>query len=388
MKRVEETKTLIFSWMSPMAKSGSGIILKMYLSKLNNDQINIISEKTSNEDKDRSRNIIFFRNPITFFKKGTRFIRPIIYFFIFPYYIFRSLMLSYKNTETILAIYPNNIFLILGYIISILKGKKLNIWMHNLYADNTSTYTKFIHNKIEKLIFKKSKKIFVISEALKNHYEIKYQLNNIHILRHGFKRSSISPLQTFTKKNKRKNKLCITGTLNASNLEATNRILSILVEKHDFIIDIYGNNSPSIFNLELRNSKKISFKGFLSDKSFFSKISNYDFHILTHGFYGYFSEAEYKTIFPTRVIPLLNSGIPIIAHCPKECFLSDELIKYQAAYVINSNIEQEINLKLKNIFDIDTHELVVKNAYNYANKYDLNKNIYIFKDALGLEDKN
>ena len=65
-------------------------------------------------------------------------------------------------------------------------------------------------------------------------------------------------------------------------------------------------------------------------------LQQYDACILTHGFTGGYSLEEYQTIFPTRTIPLMISGRPILAHSPENSFLSEFLEKNKVALLLTT----------------------------------------------------
>ena len=64
-------------------------------------------------------------------------------------------------------------------------------------------------------------------------------------------------------------------------------------------------------------------------------LQEYDICVLTHGFTGGYGEVEYKTIFPTRTIPILLSGKPIIAHSPQGSFLNNFITENKCADLID-----------------------------------------------------
>ena len=94
--------------------------------------------------------------------------------------------------------------------------------------------------------------------------------------------------------------------------------------------------------------------------------------LLPHGIDGLRSEFEYKTIFPTRTIPLLFSGKPILAHSPEGSFLNEFLYKNQCAVIVAEKNKQKL-LKA-------CHELIgnkglrlslVENAFKASSQFEL-----------------
>ena len=87
---------------------------------------------------------------------------------------------------------------------------------------------------------------------------------------------------------------------------------------------------------------------------------------------GRLSDAEYRSVFPTKTIQYLLSGSPILALLPYNCFLQDFLSKNQCAFCITSKNEQEI-------FSILNH---VKNNSNEIQRITNNarKTVQIFSE--------
>ena len=54
-----------------------------------------------------------------------------------------------------------------------------------------------------------------------------------------------------------------------------------------------------------------------------AELRQYDVVVLTHGFNGAYGDVEYRTIFPTRAIPMLLSGRPMLVHSPPGAYLTE-----------------------------------------------------------------
>ena len=99
-------------------------------------------------------------------------------------------------------------------------------------------------------------------------------------------------------------------------------------------------------------------------------IQQYDICILTHGFTGGYGEVEYKTIFPTRTIPLLLSGKPILAHSPEGSFLNDFIQEHRCAHLVDRAEEEAIIEGLEKISgDLDYQQRLAAQAAETARMF-------------------
>ena len=67
-----------------------------------------------------------------------------------------------------------------------------------------------------------------------------------------------------------------------------------------------------------------------------------DILVFPHGFEGNWPAVEYQTIFPTRTIPYLLSGVPIVAHCPPDCFLAKWLRANECAELVTTRSVEDL----------------------------------------------
>ena len=220
--------TLILSWRLIDSKCGTGVTLNNYIKNYGKKNSYKLIGDSHNQNLDT--NIIAIKDYSSQLKKGRRFAR----FLLYPHKVLRVLAevrkIGIKKIRKVSVIYPNYEYLLIGHLISFIYKKPLDIWFHNTYADNTSGINNFFASKIESIIVKKTNKFYVLTDALKDHYDHKYPSKETIILRHGFN----TPLLA-DKSDIKKDSLCfgITGTINASNFDATSTIIEFLFEIYD-----------------------------------------------------------------------------------------------------------------------------------------------------------
>ena len=162
-------------------------------------------------------------------------------------------------------------------------------------------------------------------------------------------------------------KLVAIGNFNESNIEATKRIVNVLGKDDRFSLSFYTHVPTLLLHKRGINTGLIEHKGFVTPDQVFNVLQDYDICVLTHGFTGGYGEVEYKTIFPTRTIPLLLSGKPIIVHSPPGAFLTDFIKEHQCAELVDEASEPAIVNGLEKIINDESYQQqLVTNARKTA----------------------
>jgi hypothetical protein len=100
-----------------------------------------------------------------------------------------------------------------------------------------------------------------------------------------------------------------------------------------------------------------------SDEVLQAKLRENDLLLLPHGLTGGLSPIEYRTIFPTKTIPYLISGRPILAHSPKNSFLTEWLRRHDCAELVENPDEAALHAAIERLSkDANRREQLVKNA--------------------------
>ena len=277
---------------------------------------------------------IYFFSEIYFFGRGNR------YFRWFRKLRFKRLVATIEKTirekhiTHLIAVYPN----IEYCLASCRAAKNLNIpfssYFHNTYIENTGiTDTKAAVWQEE--IFNNSEQIFVMSKGMQEFYEKKYRLNKFIPLVHTFNKYPLEKNPYDLPKRKDHYKLVAIGNFNESNLEATKRLLEAIKHEPRYSLSIYTHVPKLLLEKRGMDSNYFEHMGAVAPHEIHDVLQEYDICILTHGFIGGYGKVEYGTIFPTRTIPLLLSGKPILVHSPKDSFLNSFIEEHQCAHLVD-----------------------------------------------------
>ncbi len=309
--------------------------------------------------------------------RGARWIRGIQW----PYLFIISLILCISHQcDTILAVYPDGLFLLTGYLISRLLKKPLYVYFHNTFLDNypSSKFASWLQNRI----FRHSKHVFVMSQGMYRFFRERYPKLSCSVLSHiipeipelnnGFQLTPLhSPLR-----------LMFVGNINELCREAASRFAQLIQTRTDLALKIYSGMSP----------KEYSTLGFCIDRvtienvpydELIKRMHEADVIIHPHGFYGGMKPIEYQTIFPTKTLEYLISLKPILAHAPENCYLSEFYRDHDCALLVHEPSVEALESGLQVLISDESLRLrLVKNALKAAEQFRSSKVIQSLKEEI------
>lgn len=368
-------KILLVSWTILPQRGGSSIIVENLAKNFKAHEMVVLGSSTflqrRNWDRPESGpKFFYFFSEIYLFGRGYR------YLIWFRKWRFRPLVSKIKSVikkekiAYVIGVYPNNFYC----LAACRAAKELSIpfssYFHNTYIENTEIKDSKAR-VIQDEIFESSEHVFVMSEGMQRYYESTYQMDKFVPLVHTFDKYPEQILATATPPvAKKQYKLVAIGNFNQSNMEATVRLVNALKSTSKYSLDLYTHVPQWMLQQRGLDPEGYHHKGFVNPDAVHGVLQSYDICILTHGFTGGYGEIEYRTIFPTRTIPLLLSGKPILAHSPKGSFLNDFIQKYDCAELVDQADEQAIINGLDNITDNPVRSnRLVQNAMQAAKRF-------------------
>lgn len=332
-------KILLVSWSILPYKGGSSIIVENLSKNFSNEDMHILgSSKFMQKDNPvrpaGSPTFHYFFSEIYVMGRGNRF------FAWFRKWRFKALVrkikaiISKEKITHIIGVYPNALYCHAACIAAKKMGIPFSSYFHNTYVENKAI-TNPEAEKIQAEIFRNSEHIFVMSKGMQRFYEQKYQLHKFIPLVHTFNEFPDEQLKTgIPGEEKEHYKLVAIGNFNESNIDASQRFVNAIKHHPKYSLSLFTH----VPNLLLKNrgldTDAITNEGFVNPNEVHQKLQDYDICVLTHGFTGGYGEVEYKTIFPTRTIPFLLAGKPIIAHSPEGSFLTDFIKENKCAELV------------------------------------------------------
>lgn len=362
-------KLLIISWGVYPDQNGSGVIVHNLAKALGEKRVVVVGETPPNlKEWDNLNYPLFHINTnLLRIQKGIKYHKWMSFFNSF--FKINKILKDHKCTK-IIAVFPDEYFLWLSYFLAKLHKKELYPWFHNTYVENRIGMFKVLGKIIQPFILKYSTKVFCMSDGLTQYYKDHYKRINFFTLRHAF---VLSPSENKIKEApiNRPFTFAYTGSLNESCRDASIRICRVISKKEHCKLIVFGKRNAEELIMAGISSDALQVYGFLHQDEYDRTLQSCDFMILAHGFRGSLSEVEYQTIFPTRTVPLLYSGKPIIAHVHPSSFLSTWLTDHSCAFVISTDKDEEISIEIDNfVSNPMNHKDLVFNAQKISNIFE------------------
>jgi len=376
---------LYLSWSIPPSPKASSILSKNIADNFDGETIILVGEKVlgSNLNTENLKYKTYYVNPFLFNKsKGYQYIR---WFYFFSIYQKIKKIIVKEKCRAIICSFPNEFYLALAYRLSEKLQLPFYPWFHNLYIENMKGYRLSMAKWLQPRVFNLASEILTMSDGMNNYMRIEYSdyIEKFTPFKHGF--SIPSKVENFSEeKIPIKVLFSYTGTFHQSCKDASIRLCSVIVQNPNYELHVFGGSNKKVFIENGIEGDLVFFHGFLEEEVFKKKLSNIHIHLLPHGFEeDSLSQIEIDTIFPTRTIPLLSSGRPILANSPKSSFLTEFLTERKCAYVVETKDEKDIikainEIIQNNLFRIET----VNNAIEASKEFNITDRIKELKEIL------
>ncbi len=377
-------KILLISWTLFPATSGSSVIVNNIASQFSKDEMVMVGEAVPGKNTrtwDSSYPDIHYVNPnISIRGRGQTWFR----------WANANKVISQvtkiakdEGCTKILTIFPDDFYLNVGYQVSKKLGLPLYTWFHNTYLDNYEGLRKSFAKRFQPEIFDYAKITYVMSDGMLKYYQKQYPNTEFKTLVHGFPIPNVT-FQPYEAPKKRV-KFLFTGSLNESCRDATVRLMKLILENPNYELHMYTGNPMSHFEKYGIGGENVHHHGFIALEDLVKAFEQYDVMLLPHGFDGIRTDVEYKTIFPTRTIPCLYSNKPILAHSPKDVFLTNFLNENKCALNVDTKDTKVLQEAIDKITtDTAFSNELIKNAIKTSRIFDLERVAGVIKsDILG-----
>lgn len=364
-------------------KTGSAIVMNNLVSELDESIIGGVVTYANSSKDEKS----IYENRIMVYKAFHRqfYFPSRLRFLMRPLLInleLKKLIKQIKNESIthVIGVYPDLEFLEFSRRLSIKMGIEFYPYLHDTIKEGRSHKIdkKWAH-KIQRKVFKTSKKIFVISEGMKNLYSEKYNLDTIPLV-HSFyediKKNSFLPVEN--------NSFFVGGSIYGINKETVRRICQLSKDLGFGFVVSAANTADRLESFDF-NLREIKILPFLTRNDYIQTVSQQKFLLLSIDWpdESEVHEDELKTIFPTKTIEYLISGRPIVVHCPDHYFLARFFKKHNCGIVVSS---RNMNLMKKQIIealnDVALLREKVMNAFKVSQEFHITKVKDIFQSEL------
>lgn len=354
-------KILLVSWSVLPQKGGSSIIVENLAKNFSAEEMVVLGSRklwqgAAVERPANGPTFHYFFSELYFMGRGYR------YFVWFRKWRFQPLVAKIKalireeKIEQVIGVYPNPFYCLAACRAAKELGIPFSAYFHNTYLENTAI-TDPEAPKIQAEIFDYAQTVFVMSKGMQAFYEKKYPQQNFVPLVHTF--DEFPPpesLQGLPGESKAHYKLVAIGNFNESNMEATIRLARAIKNNPKYSLSIYTHVPQVLLRKRGLDTDTINYCGFVGPEELHEVLQQYDVGVLTHGFTGGYGKIEYQTIFPTRTIPFLLAGKPILVHSPPGSFLNDFIRENECGELVDQASETAIIRGLERICNSQAYQ--------------------------------
>lgn len=349
-------KLLVMQWAVPPAINGSSIIIHNLAQYFSQDEMIVVGAWFAGSPKLEWKD---YYPPIIHLSwqppQNGQYAERRWRWFQFPLVFVRALWIALtRRCEAIMVVFPDETYLLAGYLVSALTGKPLFSYFHNTFVELIKSDldpNKRIPRFIQSLIFSRSRHVFTMSEGMQQYYQQAYPYLNSSPLLHTFNEqldsvpSDTSLLQTPTR-------LIMFGSVNYSNRQAARNIATAVSGMEEVHLTLYSPTDHEILSEAGFIQRNIKLPGAITRHELLVRLKDSDILLFPHGFSeDEIGEVETQTIFPTRTIEYLLAGRPILAHVPADTFLAQFLQKHGCALVVTEPSVEAIRSGIRQLQD-------------------------------------
>lgn len=357
----------------PPQSGGSCILNQNLLKNFSPDSFTVVSYEPANFDVNVEGEMKVYR-PIKFFKQRiNRWTTP-LQAILAPRKIAK--LVQEKNAQLIFCAYPDLTFLKIATRVSKMTNLPLVLYLHDtVHEAHIGLPLEARAKKIQDEAFEQAKLIFVMSDGMKDLYAKKYGLTT-YPLRHTYHPQMIDNSST----QKTSRTIFWGGAIYDINQKSVHKLINIVEEMADVHFELATkNNLDKLFDIEidkLANSSQTFYSDSLSYKRALSSSGCLLLTLDTATDAGIHFD-EISTIFPTKAIEYMFSGVPILLICPENYFLSQFFKQHNCGTVINDiNNKKLVAETIEKVFSkSDDIEQKTINAKTIAEQLFLAENV-------------
>jgi hypothetical protein len=348
----------------PFDKGGSATVIRNILSSASKGQVFVLGRepKTNIDFRSKENNFEFGILPLN---NGPGSIILKSFLFI------KSLFLAAKHikankSKKVLGVYRDETSFVLSYLITLILNLELYVYLTDLYAENYSSGVKKI---IQKLVFKKAKRIFCLNDAMKDYF-LSVGMKNVEVIP-----STIPSISKFSQKNYSEGpfRIVYSGSIIYDRLDLLQKLVKLIGNNPDFELVFYSPHDIDflVTNKLFANNVRIEF---INDPLVLvEKLKEAHVLYLPLTFNKPDSQRsllQLKTCLGTKSYEYMQSGVPILVHSPAEYYTYKFFEESNAAILLSSIQDQDLIDKLNEIkLNYSAFGTIVLNAHNKLNEH-------------------
>jgi glycosyltransferase involved in cell wall biosynthesis len=364
----------------PPQGGGTSVIIKNLISGLPSTEISgiVVQSYENTQSDDINKDVIIlelFKLQRLFKHRGLYFVRKL--FFRRELSKVRK-MIRETGTTHVVGVYPDFEFLQLAYLAAIKESCEFVPYLHDTLVEGLK-HTRYAKESValQSKIFKESRLILVMSEGMQQLYQEKYNLKT-YPLKHSYPEKNNNLVIR-----ELKDSIFWGGqvySINKSSVARVDKARSKIGVKFTIAS---GDSLEKLHELGISSTGLE--KVFYGRKDYLKALNVHQVLILALDWPEESSvhEDELATIFPTKTIEYLNSGRPILVHCPEKYFLARFFRDFKCGIVVSERNTERLSSHLHELMiNQDLTNTLVANAKVAAKQFDLDNVVNEFHKIL------
>jgi glycosyltransferase involved in cell wall biosynthesis len=286
----------------------------------------------------------------------------------------------------ILALYPFDFFAIAAYWVACLLCLPYSIYLHDVWEEaQKSSIQKKIARLFEPRLVRQAKHVFVISDALREHFKKKYGVECI-VVRHPIPFHIFLPKVRYDGASKNLYHIVYTGNVSQLNCDTVRNLIDSGRHIRDIPIQIDFCTAQT--SAELARWLGITKKDRVTIQTVSSAEIPYiqqNADLLFVGISFELNAMTANTVFPTKFTEYLCAGKPIIVHAPADSFLARFVREHECAYLVEKPDMERLCQAIVDLLSkpqLATH--YARKAVETAQYFEDRRQVHILADALGM----
>ena len=284
------------------------------------------------------------------------------------------------EAQIVMSCWPNDHFITAAWQVAERLKIPFVVYLHDLWLESRYTSLQLLMARyLEPRILKKADLILVISEPTKQYLYNAKGLES-EVLEHSVN-SNIWPLDEEIKRiNSKPKNITMLGAVNKFNRDSVVAFSEAIAKIPGLNLTILTSQTKDQLEKLNVNCSAIETLFVYRDK-LISTILKADILYLALGFNTPVPK-EVEVVIPTRLMDYLPSGIPILAHGPKNSWTMEEAVNKGWGYVIDTLDIDSIVISLREFISKTDHQVYILNAHKEAKRRDFKKISKRFADLL------
>jgi hypothetical protein len=255
-----------------------------------------------------------------------------------------------SNISNVLGVYRDESSFILSYIVSVISGKPLFVYLTDLYAENYNSLQKKI---IQKIIFNKAKYIFCLNQAMKDYY-VSVGYKNVEIVLSTIPEILPLKIKEFDGK---VFKIAFSGSIIYDRLDLLQMLVKIIENNPQYELNLFCPHNEDFLKSNLLYANNVKFEYLNEPTLLLKKLKENHLLYLPLTFKKPDSQRSFlqlKTCLGTKSYEYMQTGVPILVHSPSEFYTYQFFESNQSAILLNSPKKEDLSeliYKVKSKYD-------------------------------------